>query len=420
MTFPPKGLDRPIPRRDLLRAVVPGFMFLVAACLPTRSPAPSGSSPTPSGFASPVPTPPASPSTTPAPTASPATSGRTLREKIARMVITGFRGLTVDEAPWIAEAIGVQGLGGVVLFAQDEQTGNLRNVGSPAQVAQLVDELRALAPDRQLIVAIDQEGGVVTRLSPEHGFPAVLSEAAIGASDRDAVRAWADGLASTLASVGINLNLAPVVDLDVNPDNPAIGALGRAFSADPEVVARDAAIEIRAHHRRGVRTALKHFPGLGSASVNTDDGVADVTTTWTRAELVPYQVLLADGLVDVVMAAHVQNGQLDAALPASLSAPTVDGLLRGELGFDGVVITDDLHAAAIRDTVGFEEAVPLAIEAGNDLLLAANQQVHEITVVEKIIGLVEGAIESGRLTEARIDASVARIERLFPSTTASA
>ena len=241
---------------------------------------------------------------------------------------------------------------------------------------------------------------MVTRLSPEFGFPAVLSEAAIGEDGRDAVRAWADGLASTLGSVGVNLNLAPVVDLDVNPDNPAIGALGRAFSADAAVVARDAAIEIRAHHRRGVRTALKHFPGLGSATVNTDDGVADVTTTWTRAELVPYRALLADGLVDVVMAAHVLNGQLDPVAPASLSAATVDGLLRGELGFDGVVITDDLHAAAIRDTFGFDEAVPRAIEAGNDLLLAANQQVHEITVVDKIIDIVERAIESGRLTEA--------------------
>jgi beta-N-acetylhexosaminidase len=405
-------LDRAIARRDLLRAAVPGLVFLVAACLPSRSPAPSAA-PAPSGTGPPVPTPPATPALTPAPTPSPA-AGLTLREKIARMVVTGFRGLTVDEAPWIAEAIRIQGLGGVILFAQDEQTGNLRNVQSPAQVTELTGELRALAPDRQLIVAIDQEGGVVTRLSPDHGFPPVLSEAAIGADGRDAVRAWADGLAATLASVGINLNLAPVVDLDVNPDNPAIGLLGRAFSADPAVVARDAAIEIRAHHRRGVRTALKHFPGLGSASVNTDDGVADVTTTWTRAELVPYQALLTDGLVDVVMAAHVQNGQLDSALPASLSAPTIDGLLRGELGFDGVVITDDLHAAAIRDTVGFEAAVPLAIEAGNDLLLAANQQVHEITVVDKIIDIVERAVESGRITEARIDASVARIERLFP------
>ena len=417
MTFRRNTLDRPISRRNLLRAAIPGLVVLVAACLPSRSPSPSAAGPTPSG--PPLTPPPVTPPpTSPVPSPTPTAPGLTLREKIARMIVTGFRGLTVDEAPWIVEAIRDQGLGGVILFAQDEPTGNLRNVQSPAQVAALIDELRALAPDRQLIVAIDQEGGLVTRLSPEHGFPPVLSQAAVGEDGRDAVRAWADGLATTLGSVGVNLNLAPVVDVDVNPDNPAIGALGRAFSADPSVVARDAAIEIRAHHRRGVRTALKHFPGLGSATVNTDDGVADVTATWTRAELVPYQALLADGLVDVVMAAHVFNGQLDPAAPASLSAATVDGLLRGELGFDGPVITDDLHAAAIRNTFGFDEAVPRAIEAGCDLLLAANQQVHEVTVVDKIIDLVEQAIDSGRLTEARIDASVARIERLFPAASA--
>lgn len=306
----------------------------------------------------------------------------------------------------------------MILFAQDQSTGNLRNVESPAQVKRLVAELRAVAPARELIVAIDQEGGVVTRLGPNHGFPALQSEAAIGGQARAEVRAWADGLAGTLADAGVNLNLAPVVDVDVNPDNPAIGALGRSFSADPAVVATDAAIEIRAHHRRGVRTALKHFPGLGSATVNTDAGIADVTATWTRAELDPYRALLADGLVDVVMAGHVINGQLDPNVPASLSRATVTDLLRGELGFDGPVITDDLHAGAIRDTFGFEDAVGLALEAGCDLLLVANQEVHSVTVVDRVIGIVEGLVATGRVTEARIDESIARIERWFPPPTA--
>ena len=111
--------------------------------------------------------------------------------------------------------------------------------------------------------------------------------------------------------MGVDLNLAPVVDLNVNPDNPAVGALHRAFSADPAVVARDAALEIEAHRARGIRTALKHFPGLGSATANTDFGVADVTATWTSVELRPYRDLLGQGLVDVVMAAHLVNGQID-------------------------------------------------------------------------------------------------------------
>ena len=336
-----------------------------------------------------------------------------LREKIARLLVVGFRGLSVDEAPWIRRAVTEDGLGGVILFDRHRSSTRPRNVASPSQVKALTTELRALAPDRALIIAIDQEGGLVTRLSPKYGFPEVLSEAAIGQKTVDEVRSWAEGLVATIADAGINLNFAPVVDIDVNPDNPAIGAIDRSFSADSAVVARDAEIEVEAHRSRGVKTALKHFPGLGSATANTDYGVADVTATWTDDELLPYRDLLAQDLVDVVMAAHVLNGQLDPNAPASLSPATIDGLLRTDLGWDGVVVTDDMQAAAITDAFGFEESIQLAIEAGNDLLLFANQQVYDDGIVSKMIDLVESFIRDGTITEARIDASLARVERLF-------
>ena len=338
-----------------------------------------------------------------------------LREKIARLLVVGFRGLTVDDAPWIRRAIVGEGLGGVILFDRHRNSRKSRNVASPDQLRRLIADLRALAPDRTLIVAIDQEGGLVTRLSPRYGFPALASEATIGEKGDAAVRAWADGLAATLADVGVNLNLAPVVDLDVNADNPAIGALDRAFSANPTVVARDAALEIRAHRDRGIHTALKHFPGLGSATANTDYGVADVTATWTEAELEPYRDLLGRDLVDVVMAAHVINGQIDASAPASLSVKTVDGLLRRELGWDGAVITDDLQAAAITDVFGFRESIHLALAAGNDLLLLANQQVYDDAIVGRVVDLVEELVGDGTITEERIDTSVERVARLFPN-----
>ena len=218
---------------------------------------------------------------------------------------------------------------------------------------------------------------------------------------------------ATLDDAGINLNFAPVVDLDVNPTNPAIGALDRAFSADPAVVSRDAAIEVGAHRDRGVKTALKHFPGLGSASTNTDFGVADVTATWKDVELDPYRDLLGLGLVDVVMAAHVVNGQIDPAAPASLSRATVTDLLRGQLGWDGVVVTDDLGAAAITQAFGFEDAIELALNAGNDLLLFANQHAYEADLATRVIDVVEALIGQGRVAEARIDEAVARVGRLF-------
>jgi beta-N-acetylhexosaminidase len=392
-------------RRALLQAAALGAGgLLLEGCIPAASiPAGSGG-PTASTIAG-------SPNPTPAPST---LNPIPLRDRIARLLVVGFRGLTVEAHDWVAQGIATDGLGGVILFDKDA-TQRTRNIRSQRQVAALISNLKALAPDRELIVAIDQEGGLVTRLSPAYGFPAVASEATIGAESDAEVAAWAGRLAGTLAEVGVNLNLAPVVDVNVNPKNPAIGALQRAFSADPTVVAQDAAIEIGAHRVRNVRTTLKHFPGLGSATANTDFGVADVTETWTQMELDPYRELLGKGLVDVIMAGHVVNGQIDPSAPASLSRATVTDLLRVALGWDGVVITDDLQAGAITDAFGREDAVALAIAAGNDLLLFANQQVYDIEIVGWAIDLIEGFVRDGRITEERIDASYARVTALFPN-----
>lgn len=403
-------------RRTFLRGVA-GLAggLIVSACAPGASPTPSAASttnPTPSlpalaTASPPVTMPPATPTPTPAPPRAP------LRQRIARLLIVGFRGLTVDDAPWIRRAIAEDGLGGVILFDRDQADGPPRNIQSPTQVRKLVRDLKALAPDRHLIVAIDQEGGIVTRLSPKWGYPAVASEEEIGEQSSSAVTAWADGIASTLDDAGINLNFAPVVDLNVNPTNPAVGALDRAFSADPAIVARDAAIEVQAHRTHGVRTALKHFPGLGSATKNTDFGVADVTKTWTDKELDPYRALLKDDLVDLVMAAHVVNGQIDPNAPASLSKATVTDLLRGSLGFKGPVVTDDMGAAAITQAFGFADAIALALEAGNDLLLFANQQGYSSSIAGRVIDVIEGLVKAGRVSEDQIDRSIERIVATF-------
>jgi beta-N-acetylhexosaminidase len=403
--------DRPISRRDLLKGISIGSASLaLAACSPASrrpesSPIPSAGS-SPSG-APPLTTPPPSPS----PSASP---GLTLREKIAGLLIVGFRGSALADADWVAAAIGDANLGGVILFDRDQETGGPRNVVSPRQVTSLVRSLREAAGARGLIVSIDQEGGVVTRLSPAHGFPAVASEADTGATgDAAAAASWGRGIATTLASVGINLNFAPVVDLNVNPKSPAIGALGRSFSADSDVVVTMATAEIEAHRAAGVRTTLKHFPGIGSSTTNTDFGVADVTETWTRRELDPFRRLITAGTADVVMAGHVVNGQLDPDHPASLSKATVTDLLRGELGWTGPVVTDDLQAAAIEDAFGFDEAVVFALRAGNDLLLLANQQTYDPDVVARAVDVIAAAVDAGRLPSSRIDEAHGRVTGLF-------
>jgi beta-N-acetylhexosaminidase len=392
-----------ISRRAFVQAAAVGLGgLLLDACVPSPTTNPRASGPT---------------GTTPIPGASDGTAPSVqpipLRQRIARLLVVGFRGFNVDPADWVASAIAIEGLGGVILFDKDKVE-TTRNVRSQRQVTRLIANLKALAPGRELIVAIDHEGGAVTRLSPAYGFPAVASEAAIGAKSEAEVTAWAEGLVATLSDVGVNLNLAPVVDLNINPRNPAIGAIGRAFSADPAIVARDAGLELTAHRARAIRTTLKHFPGLGSARANTDFGVADVTKTWSEKELDPYRGLLGEGLVDVVMAGHLVNGKVDPEAPASLSRATVTDLLRGELGWDGVVITDDLQAGAITKAFGAEDAIGLAIDAGNDLLLFANQQVYDPDIVGKTIDLIERFVTTGRIDEARIDQSYARVSALFP------
>ena len=428
MTDPPIAQTNRTPpamsRRELLRAAsLGGVALFLAAC---RSPGPSPSSIQTSGQPTlesstagraDLPWPSSQPAVSQSPSSGPAPeTALTLGQKIAGLMVVGFRGTDLATSDWVRSALGPSGLGGVILFDRDQLTGGTRNVASPAQVGTLTRTLRTAAGSRRIIIGVDQEGGSVVRLGPSRGFPAVASEAAIGRGTAAVARQWATGIATTLAKNGFDLNFAPVVDLDVNPTSPAIGALNRSFSADRDVVVAMATIEVMAHRAAGVRTTLKHFPGIGSSTTNTDFGVADVTATWTRDELEPFRQLIAAGAVDIVMAGHVVNGQIDPRRPASLSRATIVDVLRGELGWDGIVVTDDLQAAAITRSFGRDEAILLALEAGNDLLLFANQQVYEPAIVARVVKIVEAAVSSGRIPASRIDEADGRVRALFGAT----
>jgi beta-N-acetylhexosaminidase len=407
-------------RRTFLRGVGAGVLAtFLAACADARPPTvPSAaSSPTP-----PTPTESRPPSAAPT-TATPISPGPTpvespfpepdLRTKIGQMLLVGFRGLTVKAAAPTVADIRDRGLGGVLLFDYDTPTKKYhRNVASPAQVGALVAGLRAEATI-PLLVAIDEEGGEVDRLKARYGFPATLSEAELGARDDAAyTRKRARAIGQTLAGLGIDLDLAPVVDLDVNPKNPIIGALHRSFSSDPTVVTRQGLAYLAGLHDAGVGGTLKHFPGHGSSTGDTHLGWVDVTTTWTRTELEPFRTIIAKGAADAVLVAHVFDSDLDRTYPASLSSAVIDGMLRADLGFDGVVITDDLQMGAIRQVYGYETAVERAILAGADILTIANQQVYEPDVVEKTVDIVEAAVSAGRIEVSRIDDSWRRIAAL--------
>jgi beta-N-acetylhexosaminidase len=389
-------------RRRFLASLGGGVAAIVlAACGIERS---TQATPSPSASASPTATPLQQPTATPGPS---------LRDKIGQMLLVGFRGLTFDEAAEVVADIRDRNLGGILLFDTDQPTHSaVRNVDSPAQLTALVAGLQALATS-PLLVAIDEEGGLVARLDQRHGFPPTVSAADLGAQNDLAVtRAAGDQIAATLASVGVNLNLAPVVDLNVNPTNPIIGALGRSFSADPAIVTDQAEAFIEGHRAAGVWTTLKHFPGHGSSTGDTHLGVVDVTTTWSAVELEPFGNIIRDALADAVLTAHVFNATLDPEHPATLSQPTITGILRDQLGWDGLVISDDMQMGAIRQAYGYADAVRLAILAGVDVLTIAQQQVYEPGIVGQTIDMIEGMVTAGSLTEARIDESYARIQAL--------
>jgi beta-N-acetylhexosaminidase len=261
-----------------------------------------------------------------------------------------------------------------------------------------------------LLTSVDQEGGRVNRLKPDYGFPASISHEELGRLDDPAVTyRHAAATAETLASVGFNLNLAPVVDLDANPDNPIIKGKRRSFAADPEVVARHAAEFVRAHRDRGVLACAKHFPGHGSARGDTHLGLVDVTPTWHERELIPFQRLIEAGLCDVIMSAHVFNAKLDPDRPATLSRAVITGLLRERLGFQGVITSDDMEMKAISSQYGLENSVPAAIEAGIDVLCFGNNLSYDPDIAPRAIAIVERAVTSGRIPESRIDASYQRV-----------
>jgi beta-N-acetylhexosaminidase len=343
----------------------------------------------------------------------PAPAAVSLDDKIGQMVLAGFRGMKLDPDNPILADIRERHIGGVVLFDYDVPSRSpVRNIESPSQVRDLTAALKEASPS-PLLIAVDQEGGKVSRLKEKFGFPATVSQQSLGTSDDiGATRKSAEETAKTLAGCGFNINFSPVVDLNINPENPVIGGRERSFSADPAVVTKHAIEVIKAHHARGILTTLKHFPGHGSSKNDSHLGFADVTETWSPTELEPYEKIIAAGLSDTVMTAHIFNSKLDPSLPATLSGRTIDGLLRDELHFDGVVISDDMQMKAISARHGFEEAVLLAIGAGVDILAFANNSVFDPDVAGSTIGVIRKAVRDGKVGEERIDRSYARIVRL--------
>jgi len=333
--------------------------------------------------------------------------------KIGQMIKIGFRGMDISESDHIKRDLQQYHLGGVVLFDYDvPRKKAVRNIESPVQVKNLVSQLKEIA-EIPLLVTIDQEGGRVARLKARYGFTPTVSSQYLGQiNNPDTTRKYASATASALSSLGINVNLAPVVDVNINPDNPIIGGIERSFSSDPDIVYRNAQTFIRAHHEKGVLTTLKHFPGHGSSEDDSHLGITDVTGLWTEKELIPYQKLIASGDAHIIMTAHIFNENWDPNYPATLSEHVITDILREDLGYSGVVMSDDMQMKAIRAEYGLETAVKKAIQAGVDILSFANNSVYDAEIVPKTHRIIKKLVKNGEISEARISESYERIKKL--------
>jgi beta-N-acetylhexosaminidase len=285
-----------------------------------------------------------------------------------------------------------------------------RNVESPAQVQALTATLRGYSPI-PLLVAIDQEGGWVARLQRDFGIGSNYSAQFLGArNELELTRSQGESTAQHLAELGINLNLAPVVDLNTNPVNPIIGRYERSYSADPAIVTAHARTVIEAHRPYNVFCTLKHFPGHGSSRGDTHYGFVDVTDTWSVTELSPYAALIGAQSCDVIMSAHIFNATLDPQYPATLSTNIITGILREKLGYNGVVISDDMQMGAITSQYNLETAVRLAITAGIDIIAFSNTiPFSRAANAKRLHETITGLVETGVISPERIDQSYQRI-----------
>ncbi|HMR65081.1 MAG TPA: glycoside hydrolase family 3 N-terminal domain-containing protein [Anaerolineae bacterium] len=317
----------------------------------------------------------------------------TLEQRLGQLLAVGYDGL--EPPPWLIDWIKLGRVGGIILFGD--------NLDQPRQVAELTATLQALAPV-PLLFYIDQEGGIVSRLrEPATVVPGAMALAATG--DPARAQQAAGLLATEMRALGLHVNLAPVLDIQSNPTKRVLGI--RCYGDTPETVREFGLAAIRGYQANGVLATAKHFPGLGESDLDSHHDLPAIPHPKARlhqVELLPFKAAIEAG-VDLIMTSHARFPAYDPERPATLSPAILTGLLRQTLGFKGLIATDALEMNALADRYPPEERAVLALEAGVDLLMPA----HGAELQQRVFwGLLE-AVRAGRISEERLEASLARV-----------
>lgn len=330
--------------------------------------------------------------------------------KIGQMIMVGINERTsLTSSDTLRKELASNKMGGIILFEK-----NIAKTNSYNTLKTLIQDLQDQAA-HPLFISIDEEGGKVHRLKEKYGFVKMPSAAYLGSlNDLDSTYYYSKQLAEELKGLGININFAPVVDLALNKDNPIIAKVQRSYSSNSDSVVLHAMSFIKAHRANNVKTTLKHFPGHGSSASDTHKGLVDVTKQWQFKELIPYKEIIDAGQCDAIISCHVINCHLDTnCIPSTLSKTINGDILRGILGFKGVVFSDDMQMFAISKNYGRENSIKMAINSGVDVLVFGNNvNLTDRITASELHAIIKKLVKSGQISENRINEAYWRIAAL--------